>query len=114
MRRFLWRCLRLFYRVQGTDAGLNRRMSLIEYDYVDNVDDEDDNELDSIDPPVHEKGNEDNIEDDLHKNDIPDEVFSNVLYTMMIGITADKYNLLEPDLHTDKDVFENTNIADTN
>ena len=74
--------------------GFNRRMSYIEYEDYEydkhNYDQNDEYEY-SYDDVL------DTIDDNYnsHITDVPDDVFGNVLYTMMIGITADKQDAHE-------------------
>ena len=70
----------------------------------DNYDVDDDDDVFYSDDNIHQEDTHiKNLEPNMMRvqsetKDIPDEVFSNVLYTMaVIGITADKYNQLDDD-----------------
>merc|ERR1719233_1554107 len=65
------------------DNGFNRRMSNLEYDYYEYENFNDDQKDEYYDDIIDDNYN-------AHINGVPDDVFGNVLYTMMIGITADK------------------------
>ena len=76
--------------------GFNRRMSYIEYDdyeydrhnYDQSQNDEYEYSYDDVLDTIDDNYNS-------HITDVPDDVFGNVLYTMMIGITADKQDAHE-------------------
>jgi hypothetical protein len=100
--------LKTILQSAGTDDVFNRIMSDVDFDIYDGDDNDDLYTNDNLhQEDTHDKSMEPNI--NLDTMDIPDEAFTNILYTMVIGITSDKYNKFDDNLVTQEEVSQASN-----